>query len=178
MRKSVLAVLLVMSIILIFCAGCGSSNDEPVAAVSATMAPTPEPTAEPEATPEPTAEPEATPEPTEEPAEESAEEPEEEEPEETTSGNNSNSGNTQSQATAKPEPTAEPEPEVDKFSVAQNMTGRSVQDLFAAIGQPNGSEYTTSCLVFDGEDGLLYYGDFTVSTVRYSDGTELVMGAY
>ncbi len=176
MRKSILAVLLVMSIILIFCAGCGSSNDEPVAAVSATMAPTPEPTAEPEATPEPTAEPEATPEPTEEPAEEEPAEEQEEKPEESTSNNNS--GNTQSQATAKPEPTAEPEPEVDKFSVAQNMMGRSVQDLFAAIGQPNGSEYTTSCLVFDGEDGLLYYDGFTVSTVRYSDGTELVMGAY
>ena len=29
-----------------------------------------------------------------------------------------------------------------------------------------------------GEDGLLYYDDFTVSTIKYPDGTELVMGVF
>lgn len=182
MRKSVLAILLLMSMILVFCAACGGNEDAPVAEVSATMAPTPEPTAEPEATPEPTAEPEVTPEPTEEPAEEEEpveeEEPaEEEEPKESTGNSNSgNSGTTQS----KPEPTPAPteEPEVDKFAVAQTMAGRSVQELYSAVGEPNSSSYSTSCLVFDGQDGLLYYDGFTVSTVRYADGTELVMGAY
>ncbi len=188
MRKSILAMLLLMSMLLVLCAACGG-DDAPVASVSATMAPTAEPVVEAEVIPAPEAE--VTPEPVEEePAEEQepveeepVQEPEEEadepaqKPQEST-GNNS--GNTQS----KPEPTAKPtpeptaEPEVDKFAVAQKMTGSMVQDLYAAIGQPNGADYTTSCLVFDGQDGLLYYDGFTVSTVKYADGTEMVMGAY
>ena len=186
MRKSILAILLLMSVLLVFCAACGGS-DEPAAAVSATMAPTPEPTEEPEPTPEPTEEPEVTPEPEEETDEEAAEETEEaaEETEESgsaanNSGNGTNSSNSSNNSnntqSATPQPTEEPQ--VDKFAVAQTMQGRSVEDLYAAIGRPNGSDYTTSCLVFDGQDGLLYYDGFTVSTVQYADGTELVMGAY
>lgn len=182
MKKSILALLLLMSMILVFCVGCGG-NDEPLASVSATMAPTAEPTAEPEATEEP----EATPEPTEEPEEpaeeeEPVEEPaEEEEPAESSSSNNSgNSGNSGNSAPAEPDPTPAPtaEPEVDKFAVAQGMIGASVSDLIAAIGSPNGSDYTASCLVMDGLDGLLYYGDFTVATIQYGDGSEFIMGVY
>ena len=182
MKKITVALLLVVSMLMVLCAGCGSS-DAPAASVSATMAPTAEPTS----TPEPTAEPEPSAEPVEETAEpaeeeedpaEEEEEPVEEEPAQSTSsnsGNNSNS-NSQSEKEEKPEPTAEPE--VDKYEVASKMTGSSVSDLYAAIGEPNGSEYTASCLMPTGEDGLLYYDDFTVSTIKYPDGTELVMGVF
>lgn len=185
MKKISAALALLVCLMMVLCAGCGGS-DAPAAAVSATMAPTAEPTA----TPEPTAEPTATPEPTEEPVEEEpVEEPEEEEdePQESSSSSsssnnsnsNSNSGNSNSgAATSKPQPTEAPVEEVDAYEVAVNMTGSSMSDLIAAIGAPNGSEYTASCLMPTGEDGLHYYDDFTVSTLRYPDGTELVMGAF
>lgn len=176
MKKITAALALLICLMMVLCAGCGSS-DAPTAAVSATMAPTAEPTA----TPEPTAEPTATPEPTEEPVEEEpVEEPaeEEEEPQESSSSSN-NSNSNSSAAESKPEPTEAPvEEEVDAYEVAVNMTGSSMSDLIAAIGAPNGSEYTASCLMPTGEDGLHYYDDFTVSTLRYPDGTELVMGAF
>jgi hypothetical protein len=66
----------------------------------------------------------------------------------------------------------------DNKSTAEGMVGNSVDALYAAVGSPNGSEYTASCLVMDGEDGILYYGDFTVSTVRYADGSEYIVGVY
>ena len=183
MKKITVALLLLVSMLMVLCAGCGSS-DAPAASVSATMAPTAEPTVEPEPTaePEPTEEPvEETVEPVEEePAEEEEEPVEEEKPAQSTnsnSGNNSNS-NSQPEKEEEPEPTAEPEPEVDKYEVASGMAGSPVSDLYAAIGEPNGSEYTASCLMPTGEDGLLYYDDFTVSTIKYPDGTELVMGVF
>lgn len=176
MRKSILAMLLLMSMLLVLCAACGG-DDAPVASVSATMAPTAEPVVEAEVIPAPEAE--VTPEPVEEePVEEPVEEEPAQEPEQKPEQKPEQSGTTQSkpEPTAKPEPT--PEPVVDKFAVAQSMMGSMVEDLYAAIGRPNGADYTTSCLVFDGEDGLLYYDGFTVSTVKYADGTEMVMGAY
>lgn len=184
MRKSILSMLLLMSMLLVLCAACGG-DDAPVASVSATMAPTAEPVVEAEVIPAPEAE--VTPEPVEEePVEEPVEEEPVQEPEEEaaeptqkpqeSTGNNSGTTQSKPEPTAKPEPT--PEPVVDKFAVAQNMAGSMVEDLYAAIGRPNGADYTTSCLVFDGQDGLLYYDGFTVSTVKYADGTEMVMGAY
>ena len=65
-----------------------------------------------------------------------------------------------------------------EHEIAAGMLGAEVSELFAAIGQPNSSEYTASCLVDDGEDGLLYYDGFTVSTTRFANGTETVMGIY
>ena len=59
---------------------------------------------------------------------------------------------------------------------AEELVGESVEELFAAIGQPIRSIYSVSCLVDNGEDGLLYYDGFTVSTTRWPDGTELVQG--
>lgn len=132
MKKIIVALMLVMSL-LVLCAACGSSETAESAAVSATMAPVEETAPEAEA----------------EPVEE-ATEPQGEE-----------------------ETAAE-----DSFEVAKGMTGAPVEDLIAAIGEPEGSEYTTSCLIPTGEDGLLYYDGFTVSTIRYPDGTELVMGAF
>ena len=90
---------------------------------------------------------------------------------------------------AAPEEAAQPEEEAvqteeepvsgeDAKELAMGMTGSPVEELFAAVGEPNSTEYTTSCLIPTGEDGLLYYDGFTVSTIKYPDGTELVMGAF
>ena len=48
--------------------------------------------------------------------------------------------------------------------------------LYAAIGEPNSSDYVSSC-IGDGEDGLLYYKGFTVTTYR-ENGKETVQDAY
>ncbi len=64
------------------------------------------------------------------------------------------------------------------MSVAEGMIGESTSALYAAIGSPNSSAYTTSCLVADGEDGLLYYDGFTVYCLKYADGSEVVISVY
>ena len=53
---------------------------------------------------------------------------------------------------------------------------KDVSKLYAAIGKPNSSEYASSC-IGDGEDGLLYYNGFTVTTYR-ENGKETVQDAY
>lgn len=64
----------------------------------------------------------------------------------------------------------------DQRKVEEELIGATVEDLYAAIGKPKSSSYTTSCLVADGEDGMLYYDGFYVSTTRFPNGTEYVMG--
>lgn len=53
--------------------------------------------------------------------------------------------------------------------LAESCVDKSVEDLFALIGEPVDSEYTPSCLG-DGEDGFLYYDGFTVYTYKDADG--------
>lgn len=65
-----------------------------------------------------------------------------------------------------------------EMTEAKNYVGQSVDELYSAMGEPNSSEYTESCLVADGQDGLLYYDGFTVSTVIYADGTEMILAVY
>lgn len=64
----------------------------------------------------------------------------------------------------------------DQRKVEEELIGKTVQDLYKAIGKPKKTEYGTSCLVADGEDGILTYDGFTVSTTRFPNGQELVMG--
>ena len=75
-----------------------------------------------------------------------------------------------------PEPTAEPaeEPaaENDLKATAESFIGAAVEELIAAIGEPQSSDYAPSCLG-PGEDGNLYYEGFVVYTYR-EDGTETV----
>ena len=59
---------------------------------------------------------------------------------------------------------------------AEELTGRTVEELIQVLGEPKASEYTTSCLVADGEDGILTYDGFYVSTTRFPNGVEYVMG--
>ncbi len=64
----------------------------------------------------------------------------------------------------------------EMFNLALECIGLSPADLYAAIGEPDGTEYTSSCLEDDAEDGMLYYNDygFYVWTLRYTDGTETI----
>ena len=198
--KKILPVLLAALLIVVICAACGPKNDNPTSPqLSSTMAPVP--TAEPTAEPTPTAPPapdespadSAQPDATEAPAD-ATEAPAQEGGD---SGNNDNSGNSgnsgnnnngnsgnggnsggQSQPQATPEPEPEPTPAPDPYAVANSLTGQDVSALYNAIGYPNSSSYSASCLVLDGEDGLLYYSGFTVATARYSDGSEVILGAF
>lgn len=175
MKKHSLALLLAVSMILLLCAACGGNSSETVQ-VSATMAPTDTPAPTPTATPEPT----DTPEPTATPEVEGTEAPAEQESESQSDNNShsdnsqSNSGNTQSQ----PTPTPEPASQADPIDIARGMSGGDVSALIAAIGSPNSSTYSSSCLVIGAEDGELYYDGFSVGTIRYPDGSELIIGVY
>ncbi len=55
---------------------------------------------------------------------------------------------------------------------ASAFIGQSLSSLTAAIGQPNSSDYASSCLG-EGEDGELHYNGFTVYTYR-ENGSETV----
>ena len=50
--------------------------------------------------------------------------------------------------------------------------GKTVEELYELVGQPESSDYAPSCLG-PGEDGNLYYDGFTVYTYREND-TETV----
>ena len=72
------------------------------------------------------------------------------------------------------EPAAEPTGSgTSLLDTARTFEGAPVEDLIAAIGEPESSDYAPSCLG-EGEDGNLYYDGFTVYTYRDTDGTETV----
>lgn len=73
---------------------------------------------------------------------------------------------------ATPEATPEPTPAVDARATAESLVGESVDELYAAIGEPSSSDYAPSC-IGDGEDGNLYYDGFVVYTYR-ENGMETV----
>jgi len=73
--------------------------------------------------------------------------------------------------------TPEEEPEENPlYEKALTFVDQPLEDLIAEIGEPNSSEYASSCLVVgeDGEDGILYYDGFFVTTYRH-DGAETVI---
>ena len=78
------------------------------------------------------------------------------------------------------EETPEPAPEgdaalVETVKAVRDLIGKPVAELYALIGEPaGGSDYGSSCLVQGGQDGMLYYDDFTVYTLVQPDGTETV----
>lgn len=60
------------------------------------------------------------------------------------------------------------------MSIAEGFIGKSVEDLYQAIGEPESADYAPSCLNPGvGEDGNLYYDGFVVYTYREGD-TETV----
>jgi len=68
------------------------------------------------------------------------------------------------------EPEAEPAAQADEAlkAAAVACIEKGVEDLYAAIGEPSGSSYASSCLG-PGEDGELYYDGFTVYTYKEND---------
>ena len=81
-------------------------------------------------------------------------------------------------AEAPVEEPAEVEPEADPVAElieqVKALKGEAVSELYAAIGEPNSSDYASSCLVQGGQDGQLFYDGFTVYTLVAADGTETV----
>ena len=67
--------------------------------------------------------------------------------------------------TEPPAATPEPEPVNELLETAKEYIGKTTPELFAVIGAPASSDYAPSCLG-PGEDGNLYYDDFTVYTYR------------
>lgn len=68
------------------------------------------------------------------------------------------------------EPETEPAAQADEAlkAAAVACIEKGVEDLYAAIGEPSGSSYASSCLG-PGEDGELYYDGFTVYTYKEND---------
>lgn len=61
----------------------------------------------------------------------------------------------------------------ERLEAAQGLIGEDVSKLYDAIGEPDDSNYASSC-IGDGEDGELYYDGFNVYTYRAPDGAESV----
>ena len=64
----------------------------------------------------------------------------------------------------------------EMFALAEDCLGRGLDELYAAIGEPDSIAYSSSCLEEEAEDGeLLYEGyGFYVSTLRRADGSESI----
>ncbi len=150
-----IALFALTALVLLLCA-CTKTPAQPTPAPTAapateapaTVAPAPTETpTTPEPTPEPTAEP--TPEPTPEPTAEPTPQP-------------------------TPAPTEAPSMSAEeKKALAEGYIDRDVEELYAAIGKPDYSDYAPSCLG-EGDDGNLYYDGFIVYTYR-EDGMETVV---
>lgn len=60
--------------------------------------------------------------------------------------------------------------EADLKALAESCIDKSVDELYALIGEPESAEYAPSCLnPGEGEDGNLFYEDFVVYTYREGD---------
>ena len=141
--KKIIAIILALMMLLSF-AACGDAEDTAIDTIGGQDGPTVSATAEPEKTPEPTPEPvETTPEP-----------------------------NSVVEETPEPEFVEEPTEGSDMKATAESFIGASLDELIAAIGEPESSDYAPSCLG-EGEDGNLYYDGFVVYTYR-ENGTETV----
>ena len=81
-------------------------------------------------------------------------------------------GGNQEETPAGPVPETTEE-ELDDFALAESCIDKSVDELFALIGEPESSDYAPSCMG-DGEDGNLYYEYFTVYTYREGDEETVV----
>ena len=87
------------------------------------------------------------------------------------SGNVTQPSQTESQPDESTEATAE-STAADLKALAESCIDKTVEELYALIGEPESAEYAPSCLG-DGEDGNLNYEDFTVYTYK-ENGKEVV----
>lgn len=68
------------------------------------------------------------------------------------------------------------ESEDEKFEIANTLIDHPVSELIEAIGEPLESAYASSCMG-GGQDGELYYREFTVVTYL-ENGSETVVDVY
>lgn len=73
-----------------------------------------------------------------------------------------------------PEPAAEADALDETIALVKSLIDHDVAELYEAIGEPESSDYGSSCLVQGGQDGQLFYDGFTVYTLVQADGTETV----
>ena len=88
----------------------------------------------------------------------------------------------EAEAIAEEAPASDTDIEIDEdaFAAAEACVGLSVEELYAAVGEPTGdASYASSCLEENAEDGMLFYDafGFYVWTVRNADG-ETVHAVY
>lgn len=70
-------------------------------------------------------------------------------------------------------------PEIQKeLDAAQECVGKTVDEMKAACGEPNNSEYEDSPSPEGGKIGFYYYDNFTISTKVAADGSETVDGVW
>ena len=78
-----------------------------------------------------------------------------------------------------PEETAQPEETEDdneQYQIALSLVGKSVEELYAAIGYPVTSDYGPSCIGDPGDkDGQLDYEGFSVFTLLKANGGETIV---
>ena len=67
-----------------------------------------------------------------------------------------------------PAPVEETPAEPSDLEKAEACVDKSVEELYAAVGEPISSDYASSCLG-SGDDGELHYDGFTVYTYREGD---------
>ncbi|MCD8322188.1 MAG: YgdI/YgdR family lipoprotein [Oscillospiraceae bacterium] len=75
---------------------------------------------------------------------------------------------------------AETEPEAwdeSAYETAQEYIGLTVEELYAAIGEPTETQYAASCLQENAEDGMLFYDGFYIWSLRTED-SEIVYQVY
>ncbi len=63
------------------------------------------------------------------------------------------------------------------YLAAQACIGLTVEELYDEIGEPESAQYAASCEEEDAEDGMLFYDDFYVWTVRTAE-EEIVHDVY
>lgn len=63
------------------------------------------------------------------------------------------------------------------YEQAREYIGQPVEELYAAIGEPESANYASSCEEENAEDGMLFYGGFYVWTVK-TETEEIIHDIY
>ena len=76
-------------------------------------------------------------------------------------------------------PASDTDAETDTAAYEQAMQyiGQPVEELYAAIGEPESANYAASCDEENAEDGMLFYGGFYVWTVK-TETEEIIHDIY
>lgn len=69
------------------------------------------------------------------------------------------------------------ETDTEAYEQAMQYIGQPVEELYAAIGEPESANYAASCDEENAEDGMLFYGGFYVWTVK-TETEEIIHDIY